>query len=254
MKVKLTLFCALFFVLGVFAQNNSLFEQATEAYNKAKYEEAIDLYEQIIANGQHSAAVYFNLGNCHYKLNNIGPTNYYFEKALLLKPNDSEIRNNLGYAQNMKLDAIDTIPRSQLGVFYDTTVGKLSFDQWAYTAIALMILFVLAYLAYYLLSLAGQKRIAFVTSIVALILSLVSVVFAYMEYSAFNENNPAIIFVQEVDVRPEPNTSTRETSFTLHEGTKVNVLESLEDWKKIELTDGQTGWILSENLKLLKDF
>ena len=35
---------------------------------------------------------------------------------------------------------------------------------------------------------------------------------------------------------------------------ELNVLEEFDSWKKIELTDGQTGWLLSESLKVLKDF
>jgi len=33
-----------------------------------------------------SAALYYNLANAHYKLNNVGETVYYFEKALQLSP------------------------------------------------------------------------------------------------------------------------------------------------------------------------
>ncbi|MEM6540719.1 MAG: SH3 domain-containing protein, partial [Bacteroidota bacterium] len=39
-----------------------------------------------------------------------------------------------------------------------------------------------------------------------------------------------------------------------HEGTKVNVMDTLENWYKIKIADGQTGWIPSESLKLVKDF
>jgi SH3-like domain-containing protein len=38
----------------------------------------------------------------------------------------------------------------------------------------------------------------------------------------------------------------------LHEGTKVFVLETLNNWKKIQLTDGTEGWIDSNAIKELK--
>ena len=108
----------LFLVLSItsmgYAQNSKLFSEATEFYNKGEYSKAIENYEQIIANGQHSAELYFNLGNCHYKLNAIGPSIYYYEKALLLKPGDGEILSNLKYAQNMRLDAVEEMPKSVL--------------------------------------------------------------------------------------------------------------------------------------------
>ena len=79
-------------------------------YNEGKYAEAISLYESILATKKHSAALYFNLANAHYKLNHIAPSIYYYEKALQLNPNDSDIKNNLAFAQNMTIDAINDVP------------------------------------------------------------------------------------------------------------------------------------------------
>ncbi|MEM9647098.1 MAG: SH3 domain-containing protein [Bacteroidota bacterium] len=235
------------------AQNSALFSQATEHYNNREYSKAIENYEKILENGVHSAELYFNLGNCYYKLNAIGPSILYYEKALLLKPNDAEILNNLGYAQNMRLDAVEEMPKTELGQLYGAVVNFLSFDQWAYLAVGLMLLFVFAYLAYFFLRFATQKRIAFIISVFALILGVLSILMAYLQFQQFTNDNPAIIFSKEVKISSEPN-SNSEVVFTLHEGTKVNVLEQLNDWKKIRLADGQTGWLPKEDLRLLKDF
>ena len=86
------------FGLVAFGQNETLFNQATEAYNEGAYQKAVDNYLEILDNGQHSAELYYNLGNSYYKLNQIAPSIYYYEKALLLRPNDEEIKNNLAYA------------------------------------------------------------------------------------------------------------------------------------------------------------
>jgi tetratricopeptide (TPR) repeat protein len=243
----------LFFSIGVSAQNEVLFTRATDSYNAGEFEKAIEYYQRIIDNGKHSAELYFNMANAHYKRDEIGPSIYYYEKALLLKPNDPEIINNLGYAQNMRLDAIDKMPESAMTRFYNTVIGKFSFDQWAYFSVAMLILFVLAYLAYYLLRIAIQKRVSFIISILALLLCVASLSFAYLQYDAYNSNNPAIIFEREVAITSEPNERS-ERIFTLHEGTKVYVLDELNNWMKIKIADGQTGWLPSENLKLLKAF
>ena len=106
MKTILYIFIFLLSTL-TFAQNDKLFEQANTFYNNGKYTEAIDSYEKIIESGQHSAELYYNIANAHYKLNNIAPSIYYYEKALQLAPNDSEIKNNIVFARNMTIDAID---------------------------------------------------------------------------------------------------------------------------------------------------
>ncbi len=253
MKKTLLTIVLLVFSFGVAGQNNTLFEHATEAYNQGEFQKAIGFYEQILANNQHSAELYFNMGNAYYKLDEIGPSIYYYEKALLLKPNDAQIKNNLGYAMNMRLDAIEAMPKTAMARIYDTTINILSFEEWAYLAVAMVFLFVLSYIAYYFLFGATQKRIAFITSIIGFIVACSAVIFAYFQYNTFKADNPAIIFSREIAVTSEPNERS-ERIFTLHEGTKVNVLENLGEWKKIKIADGQTGWLPADNLRLLKDF
>lgn len=248
MNILVLLFC-----FWATAQSENAFDRANEAYNEGDFVKAADLYLEIIDKGEHSAELYFNLGNAYYKLNQIAPSIYYYEKALLLKPNDEEIKNNLAYSQNMTLDAIETLPQTGLSQFYKRFTTVLSYDQWAKTAVFFMILFVLLYIAFYFFRYSTRKRVAFISSIVALFFSILAVVFAFIEFDSFNSDNPAIIFAEESQVKTEPNDRSQQ-AFVLHEGTKVNVIEELNEWKKISLADGNTGWISAENIKLLKDF
>lgn len=238
---------------GANAQNEALFKKGNDAYNEGDYVAAADQYLAIIEKGEHSAELYFNLGNAYYKLNQIAPSIYYYEKALLLSPNDSEIKNNLAYSQNMTLDAIEVLPKTGLSNLYKKITGFLAFDQWAKVAVVLMILFVLLYIAFYFFRYSTRKRIAFISSLACLLFSIIAAIFAYIEYEDFKADNPAIVFSQESQVKTEPNNRSQQ-AFVLHEGTKVNVLEELNDWRKISLSDGKTGWIASESIKLLKDF
>ena len=98
---KIVYILSFLFSFGLFAQNQALFEKANTLYNEGKYAEAIDNYITILETEKHSADIYYNLANAHYKLNNIAPSIYYYEKALLLDPNDSEINNNIAFAKNM---------------------------------------------------------------------------------------------------------------------------------------------------------
>lgn len=250
---KIALLICLFSLSFGFAQNETLFNEATELYNNGEYSAAIENYEQILENGQHSASLYFNLGNCYYKLNSIGPSIYYYEKALLLSPNNPEILSNLRFAQNMRLDAIDEMPKTELSRIYNIVVGMFSYDQWAYIAVGLVFLFVLAYMAYYFLRSANQKRAAFISSVFALTLGVVCILMAYLNHQQYKNDDPAIVFSKEVKVNSEPNNNSSAV-FTIHEGTKVNVLDELEGWKRIRIADGQTGWLQASAIKSLKDF
>jgi SH3-like domain-containing protein len=39
--------------------------------------------------------------------------------------------------------------------------------------------------------------------------------------------------------------------FMLHEGTKVDVLDQINDWKKIKIANGNVGWTQEENLEII---
>ena len=235
------------------AQPEIRFDSATVAYNEGNYEKAIANYQGILEEGKHSAALYYNLGNCYYKLNQIAPSIYYYEKALLLSPNDAEIKNNLVYAQNMTLDAIAPLPQTTLSRLYKQLTGILSFDGWAYLGVVFVVIFVLAYILFNYFQYSTHKRIAFISSLTAIALAVISVLIAFVEYQDFKADEPAIIFAQEITVKTEPNDRS-EVAFVLHEGTKVNVQDTFDNWKKIQLSDGQVGWLPDDSLKMLKDF
>ncbi|WP_417199844.1 tetratricopeptide repeat protein [Bizionia sp.] len=248
----LTLLIALISLCSL-GQNIQLFEQANTLYNDAKYEEAISKYQQILDTDMHSAELYFNLANAHYKLNHIAPSIFYYEKALQLAPNDAEINQNIAFAKNMTLDAIDVVPEVGVSKVINQVSNAVSFDAWAILAICFVFLAVFSFINYYLAKGTKTKRFSFTVGFIGLFLMLGSVVSAFNKYDLDKNNNPAIVFAQESQIKSEPNLRSTE-AFVLHEGTKVQVLDTVENWKKIKLTDGKTGWIPATDIKLLKKF
>ena len=245
----------LLFVVGlqVNGQNEALFEKGIDAYNEGRYSEAISYYETILKNKEHSAALYFNLGNCYYKMNRIAPSIYYYEKALLLDPNDPDIQNNLAFARQMTLDAIEEMPETGLAKAYKGTAGALTYEQWGILSIVFVCLGILGYIIYFLVRYSTHKRVALVSSLVLMILGFVFVAFAYVGQQNYRDDQPAIIFTDAITVRSEPNRRS-EPVFELHEGTKVQVLDALDEWNKIQLANGQEGWLPESEIRLLKDF
>lgn len=235
------------------AQNEELFEQANTLYNEGKYQEAINNYLKISESGKHSPSLYFNLGNSYYKLNQVAPSIYYYEKALLLAPGDADIKNNLLYAQNMTVDAIDALPQTGFSRLFQKIIGKLSYDSWGILSIVFMVLFVTGFLLYYFSVYQEKKRLFFIISMFCLLISLLSLFFSFNQYNYIKNQNPAIVFAKEIGVNAEPNNRSEEV-FVLHEGTKVNVEDEMNDWKKITLADGKTGWLPASEIKEVKNF
>lgn len=232
------------------AQNVALFEQGNTLYNDGNYTEAIEKYQAILDSGKHSAELYFNLGNAYYKLNNIAPSIYYYEKALQLAPNDKDILNNIAFARNMTIDVVDTIPEIGFSKFVKTFTNRLSFDAWAKISVVLVVLFVILFLGYYFSYTSIKKRLAFVGSLAAVVLACSALSLAFHKYNLDKNDKPAIVFAKETQIKSEPNLRSTE-AFKLHEGTKVQILDTVNNWKKIKLADGKTGWIVSDDIKAL---
>ena len=248
--VAILIFCS---AILSFSQNNQLFQEGNELYNNGKYSEAIDKYQAILDNGEHSAELYFNLGNAHYKLSHIAPSIYYYEKALQLAPNDKDIKNNLAFANNMTIDAIEKVPELGISKFFKQAVNVLSFDNWAMLSSLFMIFFVILFLVYYFTKQTTSKRLYFLSSLASFFFTLVFLLFAFKKYSIDQKNKPAIVFAQESIIRTDPNLSGSE-AFKLHEGTKVQVLDTINNWKKIKISDGKVGWIISDDIRQLGEF
>ena len=249
MKRLLYILVFLASVSGI-AQNSLLFEQGKERYKEEKYQEAIDSWMKILENGEHSANLYFNLGNAHYKLNNVGPSIYYYEKAAQLSPLDRDIKTNLAFAENSRIDAIEPLPKTIFSKWYTTIATQFTFDGWALLAVLFSGLFSILFLGYYFAGAEQKKRLFFTTAIICGCLFVLVFTMASVSYKDLQKNVFAIVFSEATDVKSEPKTNS-DTIFVIHEGTKVQLLETDGLWTHVAIVNGVEGWMPSAELKKL---
>ena len=228
-----------------------LFDSANNFYKNGNYEKAIENYRKIEAKGVISSELFYNLGNTYYKLNKDGATIYNFEKALQINPLNEDAANNLVFAKRLTLDRIEELPKSVLQKFNENYLQKLSYNQWAIVTIIFAFFSAILFLLFYFSSSSSSKRVFFVTSILSFILCIVSISFTYNQYNYAQNTKFAIIFSEKTAIKNGPTLNSEEV-FTLHEGTKVAVLDTVDAWKKIKLVDGKIGWVLAKEIKLLE--
>lgn len=246
---KLVFILSLFFSVTFNAQTaEKLFAEANEFYKNADYNKAIELYQNIEKQQLISADLYFNLGNCYYKLNKVAPSIYYYEKALKLDPTNNDAITNLAFAKRMTIDVIEDLPKTFFQRFSAATIQKLPFDTWAVIAVIASFITAVFFLIYYFSGSSKKKLLFFNSSILALFVMLISLFFAFSAHKIEQNNRTAIIFAPKTVIKNAP-TKSGDEIFELHEGTKVIVLDELDNWKKIKIADGKTGWILTDDLK-----
>ncbi|HEX8268705.1 MAG TPA: tetratricopeptide repeat protein [Flavobacterium sp.] len=227
------------------------FEKGNELYRKNDFAGAAAAYESVLKTGKVSAGLYFNLGNAYYKQNKVAPAIYNYEKALLLNPGDKEIETNLEFAQNMRIDDIKELPQVGFSKFIRNFTANFHYDTWAWISICLSVLFLALFCGYYFTRSAAYKRVFFGAMILGLLLIIISVASAAYEKQTYENERPAIVFAPVISIKSEPSQDASD-AFQLHEGTKVEIVETLENWRKIEIADGNTGWIEQNVIRELK--
>jgi tetratricopeptide (TPR) repeat protein len=252
--MKKILFLLLIITNTIASQTTSeSFASANNLYKNEKFEQAITLYKKIELQGFVSSELYYNLGNSYYKINKVGPSIYYYEKALKLNPLNEDVKNNLVFAKRLALDNIEELPKTVFQKFNKNYLQKLSYNQWAIIVVLFSFLASVFFLLFYFAITPAQKRFYFSISSLSFMLLIISFLITYQQYLYTINNKEAIVFVEKTEVRNSP-TLNSEVVFTLHEGTKVLVLDLVDDWKKIKLKDGKLGWIIADEIKMLSDF
>ena len=208
------------------------------------------MYEQILNDGKHSSELYYNLGNAYYRLNQVAESIYFFEKAKQLAPENQDIQINSSFAQNMTLDAIEPLPESQLAQIQKRVFELFSTDMWSKLTLLLLWLSALLFLGYLFTKTTRLKRGYFFLSLVLFLFFMGSFLITFFKYSTSHQTQYAILFSKQIDTWSEPN-QQGDLLFVLHEGTKLQLLDSLAEWQKIRIANGSEGWLLNADLRNL---
>lgn len=249
MKYLITLICLAIATIG-WGQDQDNFDKATTLYQKGDYTQAAAVYSSILKSGKESSALYYNLGNTYYKLNNVPESIYYYEKALQLDPENADVKNNLIFANQMKVDAITPLPKTWVRQLSDGIVGLFSAHTWAVLSIIGVFAFVLSFLLYYFVERTALKRTFFSLMLVFLFFAIGSYTLAHFCHKQVSQTQYAILFDKTVRVFSDANAYSSEV-MQLHEGTKVEIIEDAKDWVKIRLVNGKTGWTKVSSLRKL---
>jgi len=231
-------------------QAQDLFKQANENYRQGSFDLAVNAYQSIEDSGWVSSELYMNIGNSFYRQNQLAPSIYYFEKAVLLDPNNKQAKSNLVLANRGKIDDINELPQSALQKLDKQYLKVISPDQWAWTSVGLSLFFGLSFLLFHFAIRPSKRRLYFVSSLLSAVLLFMVVLISFKEYDDQQKDRAAIVFADQVEVTNAP-TKNAQVDFNLHEGTKVLVLDQVDRWKKISIADGSTGWIPAASIKEL---
>jgi len=213
-----------------------LFFRANSAYKEGRFEDALADYNQLVLSGYRNGHIFYNLGNTHFRLEDLGRAILNYERARILIPRDSDLGFNLRQARDQMEDVVsesqsfvrtaffwldDLSPREVFCIFAIVNI--------AFWGVLLVRLFTRPEWSYYLL-----------LALAALWL-LCGASFGLKRYQV-DRDDRAVILPTELDVLAGPDVGDT-ALFKLHAGTLVHFERSEDGWALIRLQDKKRGWV-----------
>lgn len=238
---------------GLSAQSG-LFYQANEAYQQGNYQQATELYEQCIAQSP-SADAYYNLGNAYFKQGELSQSIIAYERSLRLNPRNKDCKHNLAFAKTQIIDNVED-NTFLLSAWATAIRNQLSLRTWLALSIAFWCLCLIALVLFASFNHSAKRfnssfhhfiNTSFHIAWIALLFAITTGLNASSLNRRDSLRQEAIITQGIVNAKASPDRSGTDL-FTLHEGTKVTIHETLGDWSNIHVGNN-VGWIPTSNLE-----
>ncbi len=248
---KLVFLLSIFISLLGFSESmnvKSLLDSALVNYKSGNYQKALEYYKQIEQMGNTSAYLYYNIGNAYFRTHNIAKAILYYERAKLLNPNDPDIDHNLKFANTFITDKINELPEPFYLTWFRNFTYLFSPNTWAWGALILFITICTLIFFNFLTSSLLLSKVIKTAAAFLFVIWIITIISAYSSYQRATSKKYAIITTETVEIKSSPDEKST-SLFVLHEGTKVYIKDTFEDWVEIRIADGNTGWIKENDLE-----
>jgi len=240
---RLALILFAIFSINIYA-DESLFNKANELYSQERYSDAILLYDSIMSIGLESSEIYYNLGNCYYKNQNWANAIWHYEKSLQLDENETT-KQNLELVNLKIIDRIEPMPQLFYKKWWHSFISLFSTYFWQ--IITLIIIWIALFF-----KLLSQFTIIKKEHFLQFLYPI-AIILLFTTYSSYKENytkTEVIIFSSTVVVNSAP-TNNSTNLFSLHSGSKAEIIDQIGDWINIKIANGNSGWIEQTDCKKL---
>ena len=230
-------------------RTDEAWRRGNDAYLHADYAAAVAAYEELDRQGLVSADLFFNLGDAYYRQGHLGRAIWAFERAVTLDPDDEDARYNLAQARKVAdrraHDKIEGADRDPLWIRIVSALGP-STETWLFVSVYLAFFVSLA--AFWIRRRSGDHAralLAAMASILGVAALLAGVLL--LGRATLDRIPSGVILPDAVAVKEGADTNYR-TSFELHAGLRVRLLDRDQDWLRIRLPNGLEGWVREQDI------
>jgi len=221
------------------------FNAANKLYAEGKFADAATTYKQILQSGAVSPALYFNYGNAEFKSGNLGRAIAAYRQAAQLTPRDAEVQANLEFARNQVQDPTLRESRWSRSAGW---LGMLTLNEWTELAVA-------AFWLTFALLVARQIRPPLKTALGgftrgAVVVAILSCACLGVNAAIHFSKQTAVVVAQAATARSGPFDEAQST-FTVHDGAELAVLDHRDNWLQVTDGSGRIGWLQRQQVEIL---
>jgi hypothetical protein len=123
-----------------------------------------------------------------------------------------------------------------------------SSDDWGSVSIVLFITALIVAALYLFTVRLWLKKLSFWLVIALISISIISFVNSYHIKRNSRAQTTAIVMTPSVTIKSSPDENGTDL-FVIHEGLKVWVLDKVDNWSKITIADGNSGWLKNSDIE-----
>lgn len=218
---------------------NDLWQKANNLYNNKQYDSAEYYYNKIAEQNPQNENIYYNLGNVHYRLNNIGLAVLNYEKALKINPAFTNASDNLYLTQSRISNRIQAVPK----IFFVRWWHSITTSSYTNIYAIISIILFFAVIIYLILLRLGAIQLKLPTraTVTIFILCVLLIFLGLVSAGKRVTDKYAIVTEHESPLMLSPKQGTSQS--LIPEGTKVEITGNQKGWYEVTLPDGRTGWM-----------
>lgn len=225
------------------------FEQAIKAQESGKYQESINIYNQLIDNNTISESVFLNGALAASKNEDYVAAIIFVEKGLRQYPNSTKLLQNQKVINRILDSDILPIEEFFLVKLWKTIYTLLSSGVWSILMIiciiAMLILISIRWFEWYSMRKGVVSKLLITCGIVAII-SLASA----SAMNTYEQSQDVGIVLHASTLKSGPEDRS-ESKLEIQAGEKVMILDQIGEWCKISLSNKQIGWLNKKNLETI---
>lgn len=233
-------------------QAASLAEQGDSAYTADDFQQAAEFYAKAAETEGTSSALFYNLGNTYYRMGQLGKAILNYERALKLDPTNEDARANLAFVNSRIIDRPGD-RGSVMSKIVDAIVSSAHSNTWSWLTIGSFTLLLIAIAVYIFSDNVALRKVSFFGGLALLALTIAGIIIAVIAADKATSTNRAVVIAPstQLSTSPRPPKDKTEQAILLHEGTVVEIIDSVATpadtvnpvWLDVRVDNTNRAWI-----------